>query len=98
VAGPNRQLTGWSLGEARKTRGVEVGVMVGKSKLTNVSKGTGVGAGLLDVGVSSIGVGVEAGISVVWEVGRLQDDTPMMAAIRALQMRFLIVSSFSNKS
>jgi hypothetical protein len=74
------------LGEARKTLGVEVGVMVGKSELINVSKGTGVGVGLLDVGVSSSGVRVEAGVSVVWDAGRLQDDTPMMAAATAIQI------------
>jgi hypothetical protein len=83
------------LGDARKTLGVEVGVVVGNSKLIRVSKGTGVEVGLPDVGVSSSGVRVDAGVSVVWEAGRLQDDTPMMAVMTAIQKRFLILSSFS---
>ena len=52
---------------------------------------------MLEVGVSSIGVRLDAGVSVVWEAGRLQDDTPMRAAMTAIQKRFLILSSFSRR-
>jgi hypothetical protein len=47
-------LTGCSFGDARKTLGVEVGVMVGSSRLSRVVMGTGVGVEMLDVGVSSV--------------------------------------------
>jgi hypothetical protein len=79
--------------------GVEVGVIVGSSKLTRVSAGTDVGVGLLDVGVSSRGarVDMDTGVSVVWEAGRLQDDTPMSAAMAAIHRRFLMLSSFSQR-
>jgi hypothetical protein len=91
-------LTGCSFGEARITLGVDVEVLVGRSKLTGVSTGTDVAVGLLDVGVSSSGVRMDAGGSVAWEAGRLQDDTPMKAVRTAIQKRFLMLSSFSNKS
>jgi hypothetical protein len=91
-------LTGCSFGAARITLGVEVEVLVGSSKLTRVSTGTSVAVGLLDVGVSSSGVRMDPGVSVVWEAGRLQNDTPMRAAMREIQKRFLMLSSFSNKS
>jgi hypothetical protein len=48
-----------------------------------------------DVGVPGMDVGVEAGVSVIREDGRLQDDTPMTATRLAIQKRFLILSSFS---
>src|SRR5215207_10712244 len=57
--------------------------------------GANVGVELLDVGVSGRGVRVDAGVSVVWEAGRLQDDSPMRAAMTAIQKRFLMLSSFS---
>jgi len=77
--------------------GVELGVTVGSTKSTRVSSGKGVNVGLLDVGVSSIGAGMDEGFSVVWDVGRLQDDTPRTAAMTAIQKRFLILSSFSGR-
>jgi hypothetical protein len=76
---------------------VDVEVIVGSSKLTVVSAGINVGVGLLDVGVSSsdVRVDIDTGVSVVWEAGRLQDDTPMSAVMTAIQKRFLMLSSFS---
>jgi hypothetical protein len=65
VSGPKRQLTGWSFGEARKTLEVGVSVTVGSSNSTKVSTGAGVRVERLDVGVSSTGVRVDAGVSVV---------------------------------
>jgi len=64
VPGPKRQLTGWSLGEARIVLGVGVGVMVGGSKVSRVSIGIGVGVEILNVGVSSVGWMEGAGVSV----------------------------------
>jgi hypothetical protein len=77
--------------------GVEVDVIVGNSRLTRVSKGMGVEVGLLEIGVSSSGVMMDGGTSVVSEAGRLQDDTPMRAVTTAIQKRFLILSSFSRR-
>jgi hypothetical protein len=74
-----------------------VEVLVGISRLTRVSRGTDVAIGLPDVGVSGGGVRISGGGSVVWEAGRLQDDTPMRAAARAIQNRFLMLSSFSSR-
>jgi hypothetical protein len=42
-----------------------------------------------------MGTGVDVGVSVVREEGRLQDDTPMTTTRLAIQKRFLILSSFS---
>jgi hypothetical protein len=64
IPGPKRQLTGWSFAEARKTLGVEVGVLIRSSTLSSVSVMTGVEIELLDVGVSSTGVGVDVGTPV----------------------------------
>src|SRR5215217_7816631 len=79
--------------------GVAVGVIVGSSKLTSVSAATNVGVGLLAIGVSSSGVRVDmdTGVSVVWEGGKLQDDTPMSTVMTASQKRFLMLSSFSTR-
>jgi hypothetical protein len=74
---------------------VEVEVTVGSARLIKVSIGTGVDVELPDVGVSGTDVRVEAGVSVIGDAGRLQDDKPMRAAMSAIQERFLIVSSFS---
>jgi hypothetical protein len=74
-----------------------VDVIVGNSKSTRVSKGTGVGVGLLEIGVSSSGVMMAGGTSVVSEAGRLQEDTPMRTVTTAIQKRFLILSSFSRR-
>jgi hypothetical protein len=72
--------------------------MVGNSRFTSVSKGTGVNVEVLDVGVSSTSVEPDTGIPVVCVVGKLQDDSPRMAAMMAIQKRFLILSSFSIES
>jgi hypothetical protein len=53
----------------------------------------GRGVELLDVGVSSIGVGADSGVSVVWDAGKLQDDTPTTTAMMMIHKRFLISSS-----
>jgi len=87
-------LTGWSFAEARKTLGVEVGVMGGSSTLSSVSVTIGVREEMPDVGVSSTGMGVDAFVSVGWDVGKLQDDNPRFNTMTAIQKRFLIDSSF----
>jgi hypothetical protein len=48
------------------------------------------GVALLDVGVSSTGVRADAGISVVWDVCILQDDTPIKTTTLTIHKRFLI--------
>jgi hypothetical protein len=67
--------------------GVELGViaLVGNSTLINVSMGIGVKVGMLEGGVSSTGEGVDVVISIVCDEGRLQDDTPMTAAMTDTQ-------------
>jgi hypothetical protein len=77
------------LADARKTLGVEVGVTVGSSKSSPVLR-IGKGVEVLDVGVSSTSVGVDAGVSVVCDAGILQDDTPMTTAMMGIHKRFLI--------
>jgi len=57
-------LTGWALAEARKTLDVEVAVMVGSSTSNRVAVAAGVRVELLEVGVSSTGADVEAGVAV----------------------------------
>jgi hypothetical protein len=67
---------------------VDVEVLVGSSTLTRVSTvsmGTDVTIGLLDVGVSSRGVRVDAGGAVVGDAGRLHDDIAKRAAMTAIQ-------------
>jgi hypothetical protein len=75
--------------------GVEVGVVVGNSMSSTVAIKVGVGVGVLDGGVSSIGV--VGGVFVVWGAGKLQDDTPKINAIMNTHKRFLIHSSFSEE-
>jgi hypothetical protein len=72
---------------------VEVDVLVGSS-ISSLVLRIGRAVELLDVGVSSSGVRVAAGVSVVWEAGTLQDDTPMTIAMLTIHKRFLILSSF----
>jgi len=74
------------LADARKTLGVEVGARVGISILGRVSVATGVSEEVLEVGVSSMGVGVEAGAAVGWDLGKLQDDNPRLKTMTAIQM------------
>jgi hypothetical protein len=66
------------LADARKTLGVEVSVWVGSATLTRVSVMTGVETGLLDVGVSSTGAGVDVGTSVGWATCKLQANDPRL--------------------
>jgi hypothetical protein len=61
--------------------------------LFGVATGIGVDVRRPAVGVTGFGVG--RGVSVVRGAGRLQDDTPMLAAMTTNQKRFLILSSFS---
>jgi hypothetical protein len=56
---------------------------------------TDVEIGALEVGVSSTGVRVEAGLAVDWAPGKLQEANPRLKAMTAIQKRFLIDSSFS---
>jgi hypothetical protein len=56
---------------------------------------TGVVIDVLEVGVSSTGVRVEAGVAVDWGPGKLQEATPRLRAMTAILKQFLIDSSFS---
>jgi hypothetical protein len=49
---------------------------------------------LLEVGVSSTGVTVAAGVSVAWVAGIVQNDTPMTVAMLRIHKRLLMFSSF----
>jgi hypothetical protein len=40
---------------------------------------------MLDIGVSSTGAGVDVGISVGRDVGKLQDDNPRLSKMTAIQ-------------
>jgi hypothetical protein len=73
------------LADARKTLGVEVEVRVGSSTSSGVAVETGVRVNMLEVGVSSTGVGVDAGAAVGWDLGKLQDDNPRFNTITAIQ-------------
>jgi hypothetical protein len=83
------------LADARKTLGVEVGVTVGSSNSAAVVVLTGVEIEVLEIGVSSTGVRVDAGVAVGWDFGRLQAVSPRFRMRTAIQTRFLIDSSFS---
>ena len=63
MAGPKRQLTGWSLADASKLLGVGVGTMVAVSIASSVSMETGVGVDPLVIGISSVGAG-DVGVAV----------------------------------
>jgi len=96
-------LTGWSLGEARKTLGVGVSVVVGSSKLSGVVTGVSVVVEMLEVGVPGIG-GVR-GVSVARGAGKLQADSPKKIATTVthqrsgpVDKRFLMHSSFSGEN
>jgi hypothetical protein len=65
-------LTGWSLGEARITLDVAVGIPVGVSRASRVSMETIVGVKKI-VAVAEAGSGVGRGVAVSWVAVRLQD-------------------------
>jgi hypothetical protein len=74
------------LAEARKTLDVEVGAMVGSSNSTAVVAMTDVEIGVLEIGVSSTGVRVDAGVAVGWAACKLQASNPRFSRMTAIQI------------
>jgi hypothetical protein len=78
--------------------GVEVGVGVAGSRVSNVSIGMGVGVEMLKVGVSRLGWMEGVRVSAGRSVGRLQDANAKTKITTAIHKWFFIHSSFSEEN